>query len=79
MRKENRTASLPLFGIPRIAPYLKRYRGLIIRTVLVGGAVSAVDALYPLFNRYALDHFVGGQTLKGVVPFILLYAALMLV
>ena len=79
MRKENRTASLPLFGIPRIAPYLRRYRGLIIRTVLVGGAVSAVDALYPLFNRYALDHFVGGQTLKGVVPFILLYAALMLV
>ncbi len=75
MRTEKKAARLPLFGLPEIAPYLRKYRGLKLRTVLVGGAVSAVDALYPLFNRYALDTFVGGRTMRGVVPFILLYLA----
>ncbi|MBR3232386.1 MAG: ABC transporter ATP-binding protein [Lachnospiraceae bacterium] len=45
--------------------------------VLLGAATSAIDAAYPLFNRYALDHFIGEQTLNGIVIFIMAYIALL--
>ncbi len=69
---------LRFFGIPRLLPYLKPYRGMMIAMILMGALSSAIDALYPLFNRYALDHFIGGSTLQGLVPFIIAYLALLL-
>ena len=69
---------LPFFGIPRILPYVKPYRRLVFFMILLGGLSSAIDAIYPLFNRYALDHFVGEGTLKGLGVFIVQYIALVL-
>ena len=37
-----------------------------------------MDAAYPLFNRYALNHFIGGQTLAGIGPFTCLYVSLLI-
>ena len=62
-------ARLPLLGLPKLAPYLRVHRRMIIRMILLGCISSGIDALYPLFNRYALNHFVGGQTLEGIVWF----------
>lgn len=76
--KKDEQVRLRFFGIPRLLPYLKPYRRMMIAMVLMGGLSSAIDAFYPLFNRYALDHFIGEQTLKGLAPFILSYLALLL-
>ena len=76
--KKDEQVRLRFFGIPRLLPYLKPYRRMMIAMVLMGGLSSAIDAFYPLFNRYALDHFIGEQTLKGLAPFILCYLALLI-
>ncbi len=74
MRTEKREKThLKLFGIPALAPFLTRYKWIIVRMVLLACLCSLIDALYPLFNRYALDHFIAGKTLHGLPLFIALY------
>ena len=73
MKNENRAHTLPLFGIPRLLPYLRPYRNRMIRMILLALLCSVVDVCYPLFGRYALDHFVADATLKGMPLFIALY------
>ena len=73
MNKERETASLPLFGIPRLLPYLRPYKRRVIRMILLALVCSVIDVSYPLFGRYALDHFVAGKTLEGMPVFIVLY------
>ena len=46
--------------------------------VLFGAVSSAIDAFYPLFNRYAIDHFVGGQTLEGIGFFAVFYICVLI-
>ncbi len=79
MKNENRAASLPLFGIPRLIPYLKPYRNRMIRMIFLALICSIVDVCYPLFGRYALDHFVAEGTLKGMPLFIALYLLVLIV
>lgn len=76
--KTNKT-SLPLFGIPRVLPFMKPYRARIIFMILLGGVTTVIDTLYPLFNRYALDRFVGEKTLEGIGMFAAAYILLLLV
>ena len=78
MKEEEKNIKLPFYGIPRLFPYIKPYRGRMAVMVLLGAATSAIDAAYPLFNRYALDHFIGEQTLNGIVIFIMAYVALLI-
>ena len=77
--EEEKQISLPFFGVPRLFPFLKPYRWRIAFMILLGGLSSAIDALYPLFNRYALDHFIADRTLAGIGVFIALYVCLVLV
>ena len=77
-REEEKQISLPLFGVPRLFPFLKPYRWRILFMILLGGLSSAIDALYPLFNRYALDHFIADQTLAGIGVFIAMYLCLVI-
>ena len=70
---EKYNIKLPFFGIPRILPFLRQYRGRMIRMIVLGLLVAGVDALYPLFNRYVLDHFIGEGTLDGLGRFVALY------
>ena len=71
---ETKPKSLPLFGIPRLLPYLKPYRRLIGAMVLTGFYGSAMDAVIPLFQRYAINHFIADGTLELLGWFIGLYA-----
>ena len=76
---DEKQVSLPFFGIPRLFPYLKQYRVKIFCMILLGAISSAMDAAYPLFNRYALNHFIGEMTLNGIEIFAALYVFLLLV
>lgn len=67
--------SLPFFGLGKIIPYLHKYRKIIAAMIICGLAGSMLDISIPLFQRYALNHFIGNKTLDTLVYFIILYAA----
>ncbi|MDO5109447.1 MAG: ABC transporter transmembrane domain-containing protein, partial [Erysipelotrichaceae bacterium] len=73
MSSENKNVRLPFFGIPKILPYVKKYRKRIALMILMGITASLIDSVFPLFTRYAIDHFIGEQTLDTVWIFILLF------
>jgi len=79
MEKDKQSASLKWFGIPKLFPYVKQYGGIMCFMIALGVLSSLIDAAYPLFNQYALDHFIGGQTLQGITGFILVYVVVLLV
>ena len=71
-----KTEHLPFFGIGKVLPYLKNYRKALLGLIsgcLVG---SLVDTGVPLFQRYALNHFIGEGKLDGIWLFTILYFAL---
>lgn len=68
---------LPFFGIPKLFPFVKPYRKTIFLMIVLGCLSSVADSAYPLFNRYAIDHFVAGRTLEGLGQFILLYVVIL--
>lgn len=79
MNKENcpkEVVRLPFFGIPALWPMLKKYKVTVFFMVLLGLLVSLADAIYPLFNRYAINHFVGEKTLDTLPVFIASYMLL---
>ena len=75
---ETNNGSLPWFGIPKLFPFIKKYIPRILFMVLLGMFASFLDSVWPLFNRYALDHFVAEGTLKGLGGFIALYVGLLI-
>jgi ATP-binding cassette subfamily B protein len=71
---KNEAVSLPFFGIPRILPYVRRYRRTLFAMIACGLAGSAMDIALPLFQRYALNHFITLGTLDTLPLFITIYA-----
>lgn len=71
--EDNSTVRYPLFGLPKIYSYAKKYRRIILLMIVCGVLVSLADAVYPLFSRYALDHFIALGTLDTMPAFIALY------
>ena len=74
-----KTKHLKFFGIGRILPFLRKVRKLIFVMILFGFIGSLTDIIIPLFQRYALDHFIGLGTFDTIVPFLILYVATILV
>ena len=64
---------LPLFGIPKLLPFMKPYRVKILTMMVMGVVTSGMDIVWPLFTQYAINHFIADTTLKGLPVFILLY------
>ncbi|MBQ6195864.1 MAG: ABC transporter ATP-binding protein [Lachnospiraceae bacterium] len=71
--------SLPFFGIPKILPYISGYRKEILIMIGTGFLGSVIDVIIPLYQRYALNHFVAGRTLDTLPWFILIYVLSILV
>jgi ATP-binding cassette subfamily B protein len=70
---ESARPHLPWFGIPALIPFLKPFRRpmtLMVTLCLTGGCL---DICLPLFQRYAIDHFIAGETLDTLPAFIALY------
>ena len=70
---DTRGRSLRCFGILKLWPFLRPFAPSMAVMVLFGFLGSACDAAFPLFNRHAIDHFIGEGTLEGVWVFSALY------
>ena len=79
MKNEQKKKQLSWFGIPAVAGYMKPYVKAVFVMMLFGTISSVIDSVFPLFNRYALDHYVGEGILDTVGVFILLYVFLLLI
>jgi ATP-binding cassette subfamily B protein len=77
-KKSDYDVKLPFFGIPKLLPFIRNYRKTILVMILLGVAASLVDSIYPLFNRYALDHFVALKTTDTLVPFVIVYVVILI-
>ena len=75
--KEQQNIRLKFFGFPKIMPYLKPYRRTMILMITFGVIVSSIDAIYPLFDRYALDNFVMERTVRGIWTFVAINMAVL--
>ncbi len=69
---------LPYFGLNKLAPYLKPYVGAMTAMALFGVTSSVIDTVFPLFQQYAINNFIGGETLSGLFSFTLAYFLLLL-
>ena len=65
------------FGIPLIMPFIRPYVPRVLFMIFLGILSSLADTIYPLFNSWALDHFVAERTLDGLPVFLTLYILLM--
>ena len=69
---EEKTKHLKFFGIGRIIPYLSKMKKLIALMVFFGLTGSLTDIILPLFQRYALDHYVGLGVFDTIAIFVVL-------
>lgn len=74
MRKEQKNfVRLPYFGIPRLLPYLRPYGKQFLFMVVFGLLGSVIDIALPLFQKYAIDNFIGKETMQTVAGFVVFY------
>ena len=69
----NEQKKLRFFGIGKILPFLRPFRKQLLVMVIFGLISSGTDILLPLFQRYALDHFVSQRIFDTIVSFVCLY------
>jgi len=75
---KSETNHLKFFGIGKILPFLKHVRGQILMMVTLAFISSLVDITIPQFQKYALDTFVGKGSMATLLPFVIIYLAVLL-
>ena len=78
MNEQKKTKGAKWFGIPNLVPYMRPYGKLIFWMVLMAFYGSAMDAVIPLFQQYAIDHYIADSTLAGLGWFIGAYVVIIL-
>lgn len=76
---ENKNVKLKYFGIPKLLPFVKPYKKIMISMIIMGALSSLIDSIYPLFNQYALNHFIALKTTDTIVPFIITYIVILII
>ncbi len=71
--EEQTKTHLKYFGIGRVLPYLRDVKKLLLIMIVCGLIGSIVDIVLPMFQRYALDHFVGLGVFDTIGIFVALY------
>lgn len=71
--KNAEKSDLPFFGVGKIIPYLARYKKQVYAMLVCGLLGSVVDIAQPIFQRYSINHFIGGGTLDTLPWFIAIY------
>lgn len=56
--------------------YIRPYRGMLLSVILLNFLLAAGDVTQPLFQSYAVNHYISGRSLTGLPLFALLYAAI---
>lgn len=59
----------------KMLPFFRPYYKYFFTTISLNVLLVAVDVLVPLFQSYAIDHFIIPNTLQGIMPFSLVYVA----
>lgn len=59
----------------KLLPFFRPYRKFFIITFALNILLAGVDILVPLFQSYAIDHFIVPDTLTGIGRFGFIYAA----
>ena len=77
--EEQKTKHLKYFGIGKILPFLRPVGKLTFIMIFFGLMGSLTDIILPLFQRYALDHFVGQGVFDTIAVFLVLYILTILV
>ncbi len=72
-REQKQFKPLPYFGIKSLIPYIKPYKVTFITMIAFGLVGSFIDIILPLFQRYAIDNFIGKGNLSGIPTFVVLY------
>ena len=62
----------------RLFPILARFKRRYLKMVVFTGLTDLLDAALPLFQLYAVAHFIQAGTLEGLVPFAGAYLAVIL-
>ncbi len=57
----------------RLLPILARYKTTIIAMITINGLTAVIDVAIPLFQQYAIRHFIEADTLDGLPLFALAY------
>ena len=70
---KNAPVRLPYFGLNRLLPFLRPYRKRLLIMILLGIAASVADIIFPLFQRYAINHYIAEAVLDTLPIFIGLY------
>ena len=59
----------------RIFPFLKPYTKTVVMILVINFFCSLIDIILPLFQRFAINHFIEGNTLSGIGIFAVVYIA----
>lgn len=76
--KESSKKALNLKIWQKLAPFVKPYFGLLILVILLNIALAVLDTLVPLFQKYAIDMYVGSGSLSNLKHYIFAYALLII-
>lgn len=57
----------------RLAPFVRPFRRDFVGMLVFNGLCALVDVAIPLFQRYAIRNFIQADSLRGIVPFSLVY------
>ena len=57
----------------KLAPFFRNFRGRFILCLTFNTVAAVIDIILPLYQQYAVDHFVMGMTTEGAVQFAAVY------
>ncbi|MCR5808577.1 MAG: ABC transporter ATP-binding protein/permease [Clostridiales bacterium] len=63
----------------RLIKYALRSKGTLIFVIAANILVAAVDIMYPLLSRYAIDNIIAGSHTERILPFAIVYAVLIVI
>ncbi len=62
----------------RLFPFVRTYRWDFVGMLVFNGITATVDVILPLFQRYAIQNFIGEGTLEGLLPYSLAYIGIII-
>ncbi len=78
-KEQKQYVHLPYFGIPKLIPFVKPHVKTVAGMVVLCLLAGVIDIIMPLFQQYAINHYVGGSTLDTLGWFIGLYLTILLI
>lgn len=76
-KKDQEFTTLPYWGLDKLYLYLKPYGFTLVSMVTLVFLGGLVDIILPLFQEYAIDHFIALETLDTLGGFVAAYLAIL--